>query len=135
MISSSFDFLLQLELENFYFYQWKVCISVFKLFYSHNMPVKESDMGFSACELNSSENQFSLVTSVRFLNYRWWSVPPFSGIYFVCICQHIFLTGYYELFLGKGIEIAINFLHKNNIKISRGKAQFQMLTEIPLGLL
>ena len=27
-------------------------------------PVKESDMGFRACELNSGENQFSPVTSL-----------------------------------------------------------------------
>ena len=112
MISSSFDFLLQLELENFYFYQWKMSISVFKLFYSHNMRVKESDMGFRVCEWSSGENQFSPVTSLRFLNYRWWPIPHFSGIYFVCICEHICLTGYNELFLGKSIKIAINFYTK-----------------------
>ena len=67
MISSSFDFLLQLELENFYFYQWKMSISVFKLFYSHNMRVKESDMGFRVCEWSSGENQFSPVTWLSFL--------------------------------------------------------------------
>ena len=112
MISSSFDFLLQLELENFYFYQWKMSISVFKLFYSHYMRVKESDMGFRVCEWSSGENQFSPVTSLRFLNYRWWPIPHFSGIYFVCICEHICLTGYNELFLGKSIKIAINFYTK-----------------------
>ena len=112
MISSSFDFLLQLELENFYFYQWKMSISVFKLFYSHNMRVKESDMGFRVCEWSSGENQFSPVTSLRFLNYRWWPIPHFSGIYFVCICEHISLTGYNDFFLGKGIKIAINFYTK-----------------------
>ena len=42
-------------------------ISVFKLFYSHNMRVKESDMGFRVCEWSSGENQFSAVTSLRFL--------------------------------------------------------------------
>ena len=109
MISSSFDFLLQLELENFYFYWWKMSISVFKLFYKHNMLIKESYMGFRACELNSSENQFSPVTSPRFLNHRRWPVPSFSGTYFVCICEHIFLTRYNELFLGKGTKIAIKF--------------------------
>ena len=106
------DFLLQLELENFYFYQWKMSISVFKLFYSHNMRVKESDMGFRVCEWSSGENQFSPVTSLRFLNYRWWPIPHFSGIYFVCICEHICMTGYNELFLGKSIKIAINFYTK-----------------------
>ena len=122
MISSSFDFLLQLELENFYFYQWKMSISVFKLFYKHNTLVKESYMGFRACELNRSENQFSPVTSLRFLNHRRWPVPSFSGTYFVCICEHIFLTrySYNELFLEKGAKIAIKCLHKNNIKKSRG---------------
>ena len=120
MISSSFDFLLQLELENFYFYQWKMSISVFKLFYSHYMRVKESDMGFRVCEWSSGENQFSPVTSLRFLNYRWWPIPHFSGIYFVCICEHICMTGYNELFLGKSIKIAINFLHKSYIKELRG---------------
>ena len=87
-------------------------ISVFKLFYKHNMLVKESCMGFKTCELNSSKNQFSPVTSLRFLNHRWWPVPSFSGTYFVCICEHIFLTRYNELFLGKGTKLAINFLHK-----------------------
>ena len=122
MISSSFDFLLQLELENFYFYWWKMSISVFKLFYKHNMLIKESYMGFRACELNSSENQFSPVTSPRFLNHRRWPVPSFSGTYFVCICEHIFLTrySYNELFLEKGAKIVIKCLHKNNIKKSRG---------------
>ena len=67
MISSSSDFLLQLELENFYFYQWKMSISVFKLFYSHNMRVKESDMGFRVCEWSIGENQFSPVTWLSFL--------------------------------------------------------------------
>ena len=112
MISSSFDFLLQLELENFYFYQWKMSISVFKLFYSHNMRVKESDMGFRVCEWSSGENQLSPVTWLRFLNHRWWPIPHFSGIYFVSICEHICLTGYDELFLGKSIKIAINFYTK-----------------------
>ena len=120
MISSSFDFLLQLELENFYFYQWKMSISVFKLFYSHNMRVKESDMGFRVYDWSSGENQFSPVTSLRFLNHRWWPIPHFSGIYFVSICEHICLTGYNELFLGKIIKIAVNFLHKSNIKELRG---------------
>ena len=46
------------------------------------------------------------------LNYRWWPIPHFSGIYFVCICEHICLTGYNELFLGKSIKIAINFYTK-----------------------
>ena len=95
-------------------------ISVFKLFYKHNTLVKESYMGFRACELNRSENQFSPLTSLRFLNHRRWPVPSFSGTYFVCICEHIFLTRYNELFLGKGTKIAKIFLHKNNIKKSSG---------------
>ena len=95
-------------------------ISVFKLFYKHNTLVKESYMGFRACELNRSENQFSPVTSLRFLNHRRWPVPSFSGTYFVCTCEHIFLTRYNELFLEKGTKIAIKFLHKSNIKKSRG---------------
>ena len=116
MISSSFDFLLQSELENFQFYQWRLSISVFKLFYSHNMRVKESNVGFRVCEWSSGENQFSPVTSLRFLNYRWWPIPHFSGIYFVCICEHICLTGYNELFLGKGIKIAINLYTKTTLR-------------------
>ena len=46
------------------------------------------------------------------LNYRWLPIPHFSGIYFVCICEHICMTGYNELFLGKSIKIAINFYTK-----------------------
>ena len=64
MVSASSDFWLQLELENFYFYQSKMSISAFKLFYKSNMRVKEGDMGFRACEFNSGENQFSPVTSL-----------------------------------------------------------------------
>ena len=58
-------------------------------------------MGFRACELNSGESQFSPATSLRF---------PFSDQFrlrasiFFCIFQHIFLTGYNELFLKKGIK-------------------------------
>ena len=56
----------------------------------------------------------SIFTSylTKISNYRWWPIPHFSGIYFVCICAHICLTGYNELFLGKSIKIAINFYTK-----------------------
>ena len=89
MISSSFDFLLQSELENFHFYQWEMSISVFKLFYSHNMWVKESYMGFRVCEWSSGENQFSLVTSLRFLNQ--FLLRENLLIFPVCVIRNIFI--------------------------------------------
>ena len=55
----------------------------------------------------SAKSQFS---SFGAKTYR--HILHFSGIYFVCICEPICLTGCNELFLRKSIKIATNFYTK-----------------------